>query len=53
MATHTDPVCGMEVDEQSAGGRSEYDGETYYFCSPGCKTTFDENPEQYANESRT
>ncbi|MCK4734513.1 MAG: YHS domain-containing protein [Methanophagales archaeon] len=22
-------------------------GETYYFCAPGCKTAFEENPEEY------
>lgn len=32
-----DVVCGMEVKEEAAAGRSEYKGETYYFCSPTCK----------------
>ena len=43
-----DPVCGMQVSEQSAAGQSEYHGKTYYFCSPACKSTFDKNPEKYA-----
>ena len=43
-----DPVCGMEVSEQSAAGQSEYHGKTYYFCGPACKVTFDKNPEKYA-----
>lgn len=51
MAMHTDPVCGMQVDEQKAAGRSEHEGQTYYFCGQGCKQKFDENPEQYANKS--
>jgi YHS domain-containing protein len=42
-----DPVCGMEVDPANAAGKSEYQGETYYFCSPGCKTAFDKEPEKY------
>lgn len=42
-----DPVCGMEVDEATAQWTSEYKGETYYFCAPGCKTTFDNDPEAY------
>ena len=42
-----DPVCGMEVDEKTAAGRSEYMGTTYYFCSPGCKKAVDENPRKY------
>ena len=51
MATHKDPVCGMQVDDKNAAARSEHEGETYYFCSEGCKKRFDENPEQYAGES--
>ena len=43
-----DPVCGMQVNEQSAAAKSEYQGKTYYFCSPACKSTFDKNPEKYA-----
>jgi YHS domain-containing protein len=42
-----DPVCGMEVNEQTAAATSEYKGKTYYFCAPGCKTAFDEDPEKY------
>ncbi len=42
-----DPVCGMDVDEKSAAGKSEYKGQTYYFCSPGCKQSFDKEPERY------
>ena len=45
-----DPVCGMEVDEQQAKGKSEYQGKTYYFCSTGCKQRFDQNPQQYAGK---
>ena len=44
-----DPVCDMEVDEQSAAGRSQYQGQTYYFCTESCKNEFDQNPEMYAN----
>ena len=42
-----DPVCGMEVNEKTAAGKSEYMGKTYYFCAPGCKKTFDANPTKY------
>ena len=51
MSAHTDPVCGMQVEEQQAAGQSDYGGETYYFCSQGCKQKFDQDPEQYAGES--
>lgn len=46
-----DPVCKMEVDEATAQWTSEYQGQTYYFCAPGCKASFDENPEQYLSNS--
>lgn len=42
-----DPVCKMEVDESSAAATAEYKGKTYYFCAPGCKTVFLENPERF------
>jgi YHS domain-containing protein len=42
-----DPVCGMDIDPDRAAGKSEYGGQTYYFCSTGCKRTFDKEPEKY------
>ncbi len=42
-----DPVCGMDVDEKTAPAKSEHMGKTYYFCAPGCKRAFDENPAKY------
>ena len=45
--THaTDPVCGMEVEIPTAQWKSDYQGQTYYFCGPGCKRTFDKDPEK-------
>ncbi len=41
-----DPVCGMTVDESRAPAKAEHAGKTYYFCAPGCKRTFEANPEQ-------
>lgn len=51
--TMKDPVCGMTVTYENAEARSEYDGQTYYFCSLGCKVQFDENPEKYLQEHET
>jgi len=48
---HKDPVCGMQVNEKTAAGKSEYKGKTYYFCSPGCKSTFDKDPARFAATS--
>lgn len=43
-----DPICNMTVYPDKAAGKSEYEGQTYYFCSVGCKKRFDANPAQYA-----
>jgi YHS domain-containing protein len=47
-----DPVCGMEVEEKSAAATYEYQGKTYYFCAPGCKTAFEKDPEKYLASGR-
>jgi YHS domain-containing protein len=46
-----DPVCHMEVDEKTAQWTSEFQGQTYYFCAPGCKSSFDKDPEKYLGHS--
>ncbi|MFQ5911772.1 MAG: YHS domain-containing protein [Nitrospinota bacterium] len=43
----TDPVCGMEVDEDTAQYRYEYEGRMYYFCAEGCMKAFAADPEKY------
>ena len=53
-STVHDPVCHMDIDPSTAAGTSEYNGQTYYFCSLGCKKSFDKDPEKVlgnANES--
>jgi YHS domain-containing protein len=42
-----DPVCKMKVDGKTAKFKSEYQEKNYYFCAPGCKKAFDNNPEKY------
>lgn len=42
-----DPVCGMEINPETAAGKSEYQGQTYYFCSEHCKKQFDKQPDKY------
>src|SRR5205809_1359690 len=44
-----DPVCGMTVDPQSAAGFYEYKGQTYFFCSVGCRERFKADPERFLN----
>ncbi|MFH1186500.1 MAG: YHS domain-containing protein, partial [Chloroflexota bacterium] len=48
--TFKDPTCGMDVTPETASGLSECKGQTYYFCSMGCKNTFDAEPERYLNK---
>jgi xanthine dehydrogenase accessory factor len=43
-----DPVCGMTVDVASAVYRSTFEDTTYYFCSAGCLTRFEEDPARFA-----
>ncbi len=42
-----DPICDMEVDPNTAKWVSEYKGKKVYFCAPGCKKAFDNDPEKY------
>lgn len=42
-----DPVCGMTVDPQSASHKTEYEGNTYYFCCEHCLEKFRSNPGNY------
>ncbi len=42
-----DPVCGMMVEPTRAAGKTAWQGQTYYFCSAGCKAAFDRNPSAF------
>ena len=42
-----DPVCGMTVTIATARHRFAYKGQDYFFCSAGCRTKFEGNPEKY------
>lgn len=48
-----DPVCGMSVDPDHAEYRSFQKGDTYYFCSAGCKAAFDRDPGKYVTGQKT
>ena len=43
-----DLVCGMQVRISDAPAEYELNGKTYYFCMPGCRDTFQANPERFA-----
>lgn len=44
---HTDPVCKMLVMPETAAGKYEYNGNTYYFCAIGCREKFAADPERF------
>lgn len=41
-----DPICGMTVEPETAAGRYDYHGTTYYFCAVSCLERFREDPER-------
>ena len=45
-----DPVCGMEVETETAKWKTDYQGATYYFCGPRCKRSFEKEPEKFLKE---
>lgn len=45
-----DPVCEMEIEEANAHATSEYGGKTYYFCSSGCASRFQKDPQAYLKD---
>jgi Cu+-exporting ATPase len=47
-----DPVCHMTVNPDKAAGSSVYQGHTYHFCSPGCRTRFEADPEKYLHPGK-
>ncbi|MDE5458456.1 heavy metal translocating P-type ATPase [Bradyrhizobium sp. CSA112] len=42
-----DPVCGMTVNPATSKHRFDYRGETFHFCSAGCRTKFAADPVAY------
>jgi Cu+-exporting ATPase len=48
-----DPVCGMTVDPSQTPHHAQHDGETYHFCSAGCRGKFVANPEKYLQSGET
>ncbi|HLI86387.1 MAG TPA: YHS domain-containing protein [Bryobacteraceae bacterium] len=39
-----DPVCGKTVEQNRAAAKTEYAGQTHYFCSPECQRDFEMEP---------
>jgi Cu+-exporting ATPase len=49
MAMATDPVCGMQVETDTAKYTVDHGGQTYYFCSKGCMLDFQEQPAKFTH----
>jgi len=47
-----DPVCKMEIEAEKAPAKTHYQGQTYYFCAPGCKAAFEKAPQKYLGKSQ-
>ena len=47
-----DPVCGMKVNPATAKHRFSYRDTEYLFCSGGCRTKFEADPETYLARSK-
>jgi P-type Cu+ transporter len=52
-ATAADPVCGMTVTMSDTALRIAHGGETYFFCSAGCRQKFLADPARYVTPPRT
>ena len=42
-----DPVCEMVVNVETARWTFDHDGSTYYFCAPGCRKAFENDPTSF------
>jgi P-type Cu+ transporter len=47
-----DPVCGMDVNPETAAGHAEHAGQTYHFCSRSCVAKFEADPEKYVGPAK-
>jgi YHS domain-containing protein len=44
-----DLVCGMQVRISDAPASYVQEGQSYYFCMPGCRDSFAANPQKYVS----
>jgi xanthine dehydrogenase accessory factor len=50
VAQVIDLVCGMSVVAEKSNRPFDYEGTTYYFCAPGCRTAFEKDPTSFINQ---
>jgi P-type Cu+ transporter len=42
-----DPICGMQFLPEQAAGKTDHEGQTYYFCNKSCLEKFRGDPSKY------
>ncbi|MDP1867992.1 MAG: HAD-IC family P-type ATPase, partial [Bradyrhizobium sp.] len=47
-----DPVCGMTVEPATSKHRFDHHGQTFHFCSAGCRTKFAADPGAFLGERK-
>jgi len=48
----TDPVCGMAVDPHAGKPTEAFRGQSYHFCSEGCRSKFAKDPGRYLDKDK-
>jgi len=48
-----DPICRITVELSATKYKSEFRGNSFYFCCAGCKQSFDKQPDKYALANNT
>jgi Cu+-exporting ATPase len=43
----TDPVCGMQVNPETSPHHATHQGQSWHFCSAGCRAKFLADPQRY------
>ncbi len=47
-----DPVCLMTIELRDAEAMAVHEGRAYYFCSPGCRSRFLNDPHSYQDNTK-
>lgn len=50
--TATDPVCGKQIDIESAVAQEDHNGWMHFFCSTVCQNRYRQNPQHYTGQTK-
>src|SRR3546814_1899409 len=48
--TATDPVCGKQIDIESAVAQEDHNGWMHFFCSTVCQNRYRKTPQHYTGQ---